>query len=126
MMCGLSLFLGQDSNHAGAENSEDEREEKPKFIVNEPEAKEQLTRKIIEHDQKQRGHLQQKKVLPLLKPRHQHRHKKHGNRSNHGLRKTGHDENWHVFREKVTLEKCPSTTNTAANNIVKIYKVFLL
>ncbi len=84
------VFTERDSNQPAAETSEDETEEKPKFIVNEPEAKEQLTREIIEHDQKERSHHHQKKVLPLHKPQHHHRHNKHGK---HGSRERGHDEN---------------------------------
>lgn len=84
------MFTGKESNQPEAETSEDDTEEKSKFIVEGPEAKEQLTKEIIKHDQKERIHLHQKKVLPLHKPRHHHRHKKHGN---HGLRETGHNEN---------------------------------
>ncbi|XP_078379068.1 follistatin-related protein 1-like [Oculina patagonica] len=89
-VCTALKCDGRDSNQPAAETSEDETEENPKFIVNEPEAKEQLTREIIEHDQKERSHHHQKKVLPLHKPRHHRRHNKHGK---HGSRERGHDEN---------------------------------
>ena len=87
----MLLFPGKESNQPGTETSEEDVDEEPsKFIVKGSEAKEQLTKEIIKHEQKERIHLHKKKVLPLHKPRHHYRHKKHGN---HGLRETGRDEN---------------------------------
>lgn len=85
------MFIGKESNQPGAETSEDHVEEETnKFIVKGSKAKEQLTKEIIKHDQRERIHLHEKKVLPLHKPRHHHRNKKHGN---YGLRENGHSEN---------------------------------
>ena len=62
---------------------------KHKFVVNGEEAKEQLTREIIQREKEERqSHHQQRKVLPLHKPRH-HRHRKHGKQ---GSRETDHRE----------------------------------
>ena len=67
---------------------DEDQEEEQKFIVNGEEAKEQLTRKILEREKEQaRQHL--RKVLPLHKSRHHNRHRKH---SKHSSRKTGRRE----------------------------------
>ena len=85
------MFTGKESNQPGAETSEDEVEEEPnKFIVKGSKAKEQLTKEIIKHGQRERIHLHEKKVLPLHKPRHHQRHKRH---DNYGLRGNGYGEN---------------------------------
>lgn len=90
-VCTAVKCDGKESNQPGADTSEDDVEEKPrKYIFKGPDAIRQLTKEVIKHEKKERIHLQKKKVLPLLKPRHHHKHKKHGNL---GLRKTGHDEN---------------------------------
>ena len=75
---------------------EEETEEKPKFIVKGPEAKEQLTREIIEHDHKERIQpVHKKKVLPLHEPRHHGRHRKHPKHRSeeNSSKETGHEEN---------------------------------
>lgn len=90
-ICTALKCDGKESNQPGAETSEDDVEkETNKFIVKGSKAKEQLTKEIIKHDQRERIHLHEKKVLPLHKPRHHHRNKKHGN---YGLRENGHSEN---------------------------------
>ena len=64
LLCHLSESEG---NLASAKTSEDEVEGQ-KFIVNGEEAKEQLTREVIQREEKQ-IHRHQRKVLPLHKPR---------------------------------------------------------
>ena len=77
----LCHFSGSEGNLASAETSEDEVEGQ-KFIVNGEEAQEQLTRGVIQREEKL-IHQHQRKVLPLFKPRQHQKHRKHGK---HGSR----------------------------------------
>ena len=79
MLLLLCHFSGSEGNLASAETSEDEVEGQ-KFIVNGEEAQEQLTRGVIEREEKL-IHQHQRKVLPLFKPRQHHKHRKHGSRA---------------------------------------------
>ena len=76
MLLLLCHFSGSEGNLASAETSEDEVEEQ-KFIVNGEEAQEQLTRDVIQREEKLIHH-HQRKVLPLFKPRQHQKHRKHG------------------------------------------------
>ena len=77
----LCHFSGIEGNLASAETSEDEVEGQ-KFIVNGEEAQEQLTRGVIQREEKL-IHQHQRKVLPLFKPRQHQKYRKHGK---HGSR----------------------------------------
>lgn len=57
--------------------------EKHKYIVNGQEAEEQLTREKMKHDHKERIQVHKKKILPLHKPQHPGRHKKHHKHSSY-------------------------------------------
>ena len=81
MLLLLCHFSGGEGNLASAETSEDEVEGQ-KFIVNGEEAQEQLTRGVIQREEKL-IHQHQRKVLPLFKPR---QHQKHRKRGKHGSR----------------------------------------
>lgn len=81
MLLLLCHFSGTEGNLASAETSEDE-EEGQKLIVNGEEAQEQLTRGVIQREEKL-IHQHQRKVLPLFKPRQRQKHRKHGK---HGSR----------------------------------------
>ena len=81
MLLLLCHFSESELNLASAETSEDEVEGQ-KFIVNGEEDKEQLTRGVIQREEKL-IHQHQRKVLPLFKPR---KHQKHRKRGKHGSR----------------------------------------
>ena len=68
---------------------DEDQVEEHKFIVNGEEAKEQLTREILEREKEELAHQHQRKVLPLHKSRQHNRHNKHGK---HGSRETGRRE----------------------------------
>lgn len=57
--------------------------EKHKYVVNGQEAEEQLTREKMKHDHKERIQVHKKKILPLHKPQHPGRHKKHHKHSSY-------------------------------------------
>lgn len=80
-VCTTLKCDGTEGNLASAETSEDE-EEGQKFIVNGEEAQEQLTRGVIQREEKL-IHQHQRKVLPLFKPRQHQKYRKHGK---HGSR----------------------------------------
>ena len=72
----LCHFSGSEGNLASAETSEEEVEGQ-KFIVNGEEAQEQLTRDVIQREEKL-IYQHQRKALPLFKPRQHQKHRKHG------------------------------------------------